>query len=90
MKVQQKKEIKSGMKRIGIYLLIILPVFIGLAVLFNYVLKIQNRFLVIFMLVLIGCVIVFVIEVFRLKRKDKKDAENAKNPKPKKHDPYAD
>ncbi len=83
MQKEIKKQYKKDVKRIFIWLLILLPFLAIISFCFTYFLN-MNNFLNIFLLVVIGGFGVLLLEFVYKKIQDKKMA------KPKKEDPYSD
>lgn len=87
MKTKQKNELKSTFKRIAIYLAIVFP-FVLISTIGLNLLGANSSVLNVFVGVLVGGTLCFVLEVKYIKQQDKL-AQQAKT-QPKKHDPFAD
>lgn len=83
MQKDVKKQYKKDVKRIFIWLLIMLPILAVITFCFSYFLN-MNNVLNVFLLVIIGGFGVLILELIYKKVQEKKEKQ------PKKHDPYAD
>lgn len=83
MQKDVKKQYKKDVKRIFIWLLIMLPILAVVTFCFSYFLNMNNT-LNVFLLVIIGGFGVLILELIYKKVQEKKEKQ------PKKRDPYAD